>query len=519
MQPNNSQLNLQTDNTADFIFKKGNYTNTYIVVETTGLPNGVILNLLDANSKQLYSPYDTNGNKRTTQCYITVGQKDIIPLPANFNASLSTYSDFATGTYNWKLKFNGNDEYEEKTLPLTVEIRDFNVYDFITPSIYPDEPLKSQVRTYVDTTPVDFSSVNNIYKTAHATYANGIISYPSSDIDVSVGTHTFTLNQANNLVFNYEVKNPIDFYYNGVTAYDGIVNIGYLTHQLSLLPAHAQYNPNILINNKIISTNHHGTGGNAPNISVYNGYNAKTFPPGIYYCTVTSHTATNGKQYTCEGSFEISTDNCVINLSFSYENDDDILTSTYLYNTSVPISNALMGLVNAQTNALITTATTNSNGQIQWNVGDGVYKVMAINVDNEYILSSEPIDLISEYTLITDIALNDNNNIVVDSIPSISIKEPTDLVTNVALDDNGNIVVEKNTFNPGDNTENVISKIYIDANNRLIAETYNIYTNDIVLDSTKDIIQKNETTKLTATVLDKINQTTSPNKTVNFYSE
>ena len=311
----------------------------------------------------------------------------------------------------------------------------------------------------------------------------------------------------------------VDFYYNGVTAYDGIVNIGYLTHQLPLLPAHAQYNPNILINNKIISTSRHGTGGNAPNISVYNGYNAKTFPPGIYYCTVTSHTATNGKQYTCEGSFEISTNNCVINLSFSYEDDDDILTSTYLYNTSVPISNALMGLVNAQTNALITTATTNSNGQIQWNVGDGVYKVVAINVDNEYILSSEIIDLTSEYELIRDISLNENDNFVIKSVPSISIKEPTDLVTNVALDDDGNIVVEKNTFNPGDNTENVISKIYIDANNRLIAETYNIYTNDIVLDSTKNIIQKNETTKLTATVLDKINQTTLPNKTVNFYSE
>ena len=112
-----------------------------------------------------------------------------------------------------------------------------------------------------------------------------------------------------------------------------------------------------------------------------------------------------------------------------------------------------------------------------------------------------------------------NDNFVIKSVPSISIKEPTDLVTNVALDDDGNIVVEKNTFNPGDNTENVISKIYIDANNRLIAETYNIYTNDIVLDSTKNIIQKNETTKLTATVLDKINQTTLPNKTVNFYSE
>ena len=36
-----------------FIFKKGNYINTYIVIQTSGLPNNVTLNLLDENSKQL----------------------------------------------------------------------------------------------------------------------------------------------------------------------------------------------------------------------------------------------------------------------------------------------------------------------------------------------------------------------------------------------------------------------------------------------------------------------------------
>lgn len=459
---------------SDFIFKKGDYSNTYIVVHTNGIPNGVVLNLVDENSQQLYSPTDVNNNWITTVCSTTVGQSNIIPLPAQFNSQLSNHTPFPAGTYNWKLVYSGNTNYEGIELPLTVEICDFKVWDILTPEIYPDEDVKVRVKTYANTYyPVNLFNTNLL--TTNATYdaTTGIITYPNSDINTELGKYTQVINQQNNCFIKYEVKNPIDFYYNGVTAYDGIVNIGYLTHQLPLLPAHAQYNPNILINNKIISTSRHGTGGNAPNISVYNGYNAKTFPPGIYYCTVTSHTATNGKQYTCEGSFEISTNNCVINLSFSYEDDDDILTSTYLYNTSVPISNALMGLVNAQTNALITTATTNSNGQIQWNVGDDVYKVVAINVDNEYILSSEIIDLTNEYELITNISLDENNDFVIESIPSNNITEAIDLVTDVFFDNDNNIVVEKDTFGPNDDTSEAISKAYIENNNRLVAETHN----------------------------------------------
>ena len=383
---------------SDFIFKRGDYSNTYIVVHTNGIPNGVVLKLVDENLQQLYSPIDANNNWITTVCSIIVGQSNIIPLPAQFNSQLSNHTPFPAGTYNWKLVYSGNTNYEGIELPLTIEICDFKVWDILTPEIYPNEDIKVRVKTYANTYyPINFFNTNLL--TTNATYdvTTGIITYPNSDINTELGKYTQVINQQDNCFIKYEVKNPIDFYYNGVTKYNETVEIGYLIHQLSLLPSHAQYNPNILINNKTISTDSYKTGIDASDIYVANIYNAKTFPPGIYYCTVTSHTATNGKQYICEGSFEISTYHCVINIS--YDDDDNILTSTYSYNISTPISNALMGLVNAQTNALITTATTDSKGHIQWNVGNGVYKVVAINVDNEYILNSETIDLTSKYKI------------------------------------------------------------------------------------------------------------------------
>lgn len=524
MIPNNSQLNLTTDNNADFIFKKGNYINTYIVIQTSGLPNDVTLNLLDENSKQLYSPYDTNGNKRTTQCYITVGQTDVIPLPANFNNNLSSYTDFSAGTYNWKLKFNGNNQYNEKILPLTVEIRDFKTQDFLTPSIYPNEALQLKVRTYVDTIPLS-ANIDNDLVTDNVSYDEvaGVIYYPPSDIDVSLGNHQLVLNQAKNYVFNYEVKNPVIFYMNtNLSTYQssGERKIGFQVQSDCSLRDDTSKALQITINNSTFYTNFNNTVGYLNNNGGRTqGYNNNLFIPNTYYCTV-SAPLNNGERYTCESSFIITTENCSIDLSFNYDNDNDILTSTYLYDNSTPLPNALMGLVNARTNNLITTATTDSNGQIQWTVGDGVYKVVAINVDNQRILTSSEIDLTSEYTLITDISLNENHDaLIIQSIPSISLTETIDLVTDVSLDDNGNIIIVKETFNPGDNTDNVISNVYMDNNGRIIAETYNIYTDDILLTFSKDIIQKNENTKLIVTVLDKNNKIVLPNQTVNFYDE
>ena len=80
----NAQGNFDHD-VADFILKKGDYTNTYITIETDGIPDGVILKLVDENLHQLYSPVDANNNWITTACSITVGESDIIPLPAQFD--------------------------------------------------------------------------------------------------------------------------------------------------------------------------------------------------------------------------------------------------------------------------------------------------------------------------------------------------------------------------------------------------------------------------------------------------
>ena len=131
---------------SDFIFKKASYTSTYIVVTTTGIPDGVILNLLDENDNQLYSPVDTNNNWITTACSVTVGETDIIPLPAQFDNQLSSHTPFPSGTYNWKLVFNENNNYERKEIPLTIEIRNFKVWDIQTPQIFPNQNIKIKGR-------------------------------------------------------------------------------------------------------------------------------------------------------------------------------------------------------------------------------------------------------------------------------------------------------------------------------------------------------------------------------------
>lgn len=152
MIPDNSQLTLNIDKNADFIFKKGDYIHTYIVIDTSGLPNNALLFLLDENFEQLYSPYDTNGNNFKTKCYVRSGETDIIPLPARYIND--EWEDFDIGVYRWNLKFYGDDYYQEKTIPLTVEIRDFSVCKLIKKELYPFEDLEIQVRTYIDTIPL-----------------------------------------------------------------------------------------------------------------------------------------------------------------------------------------------------------------------------------------------------------------------------------------------------------------------------------------------------------------------------
>lgn len=202
-----------------FIFKKGDYANTFIVVKVEGVPDGATLYLIDENSNPLYSPVDTNGNWITTRCSITVGQNDIIPLPAQFSNDLSTHTSFPAGTYEWGLRYPGNDTYYSTDIPLSVEIRDFKVWEVVEPEILPTDDIQVQLKTYGDTNYPDLISYDNadcVYDlsyvlTPNATYdpETGIITYPNSDIDdLSVGKHTQIISQEHNCTIDYEVINP-----------------------------------------------------------------------------------------------------------------------------------------------------------------------------------------------------------------------------------------------------------------------------------------------------------------------
>ena len=299
---------------ADFILKKGDYTNTYIAIETEGIPDGVTLKLVDENLHQLYSPVDANNNWITTACSITVGESDIIPLPAQFNNQLSSHVPFAAGTYNWKLIFVGNNTYKEKEIPLEVEIRDFKVWDILTPEVYPNENIKVKLKTYADTYyPNNY--FNNNLLTTNATYdaSTGIITYPNQDItDLSIGKHMQVINQSNNCFIDYEVKNPISFYVahsnepyiHNHDGYNMATNwIGYtaLTGNQSGLDS-------LTING--VDKTIKGTSWSDNRIST-----PITLPPGTYYCQVGGKTTTcNAETYICDSTFTVTTENCALQL-------------------------------------------------------------------------------------------------------------------------------------------------------------------------------------------------------------
>lgn len=193
-------------NKGDILFKKGDYTHTYIGIKTEGIPNDVILNLVDEESNILYSPVDTNKNWITTQCSITVGETDIIQLPAQFNDDLSSFMPFDSGTYNWKLQFSGNDEFNAIEIPFPVKIIDFNFWT--CKPIYASEDLKVQLKTPANT--YYPSSYVQPLLTNNASYdeTTGIITYPNQDlISTDVGKHTQIINQELNCAIDYEIKN------------------------------------------------------------------------------------------------------------------------------------------------------------------------------------------------------------------------------------------------------------------------------------------------------------------------
>lgn len=386
----NAQGNFDHD-IADFILKKGDYTNTYITIETDGIPDGVILKLVDENLHQLYSPVDANNNWITTACSITVGESDIIPLPAQFDNQLSSHVPFSAGTYNWKLKFSDNGYYEGKELPLEVEIRDFKVWDILTPEVYPNEDIKVKLKTYADTYYPNNYFDNNLL-TTNATYDEtiGIITYPNQDItDLSIGKHMQVINQSNNCFIDYEVENPISFYvaYNNEPyihnhgGYNTATNwIGYtaLTGNQSGLDSLTINGINQTIKGQSYNDNMIST--------------SLTLPPGTYYCQVGGKTTTcNAETYICDGTFTVTTEQCTLSLTL----EGDIIKTTYLYDNTTPIPNARIGLIDANTNTLLETAISDAQGQCIWTTTEsGIYKSVAYDMrTNEIILESNIIAL------------------------------------------------------------------------------------------------------------------------------
>ena len=457
----NAQGNFDHD-IADFILKKGDYTNTYITIETDGIQDENKLKLVDENLHQLYSPVDTNNNWITTACSITVGETDIIPLPAQFDNQLSSHVPFSAGTYNWKLKFYDNSYYEGKELPLEVEIRDFKVWDILTPEVYPNEDIKVKLKTYADTYYPNNSFDNNLL-TTNATYdeTTGIITYPNQDItDLSTGKHMQVINQSNNCFIDYEVKNPISFYvaYNNEPyihnhgGYNTATNwIGYtaLTGNQSGLDSLTINGINQTINGKSYNDNMIST--------------SLTLPPGTYYCQVGGKTTTcNAETYICDGTFTVTTEQCTLSLTL----EGDIIKTTYLYDNTTPIPNARIGLIDANTNTLLETAISDAQGQCIWTTTEsGIYKSVAYDMrTNEIILESNIIA-----PLVYNVNI-DNGDLIInkyDNIPDSSIS----VIDSIINDDEGNLLINITQYNSINDVKNAIYDIDIDENGDIYYKT------------------------------------------------
>lgn len=446
----------------DFILKRADYTNTFIAIDIAGLPNNATLYLVDENSNQLYSPVDTNGNWVTTRCSITVGENNIIPLPAQFTANLDSHIPFPAGTYNWKLQYPENDYYYGEEILLQVEIRDFKVWDILTPEIYPNEDIKVKLKTYGDTYYPNINFNTNLL-TTHATYdeTTGIITYPNQDItDLSIGKHMQVINQSSNCFIDYEVKNPISFYvahsnepyihnhggYNTATNW-----IGYtaLTGNQSGLDS-------LTING--INQTIKGTSYNDNMIST-----SLTLPPGTYYCQVEGKTTTcNAETYICDGTFTVTTEQCTLSLTL----EGDIIKTTYLYDNTTPIPNARIGLIDTHTNALLETAVSDSQGQCIWTTTEsGIYKSVAYDMrTNEIILESNIIA-----PLVYNVDINNGDLIInkYDNIPDSGIS----VIDSVINDNEGNLLISITQYNSINDVENAIYDIDIDENGNIYYKT------------------------------------------------
>lgn len=258
--------------------------------------------------------FDNFNYSTTGQLYIAnfkfynFAAKNAIPLPANYNADFSNWENFAVGTYNWVLHLPESGTFYEHNYPCTVEIVDFDIFSIINPQIYPTEDINVQLKTYVNTIPLQCD-----WMTANATYdaETGIVTYPNSDInDLTVGEHAQLITGETNQLLTYTIKNPIEFFtkHNSDNAVYGtdMLNqyIGYtaLTGELNI-----DSYIDIKINGQSMTRiNEHA--------DQYHRYESYKLPPGTYNYEVTGSTSTCSGLYTVTGTTHVVTTDCTLTL-------------------------------------------------------------------------------------------------------------------------------------------------------------------------------------------------------------
>lgn len=476
----------------------------------TQLPK-ISFKLCDEQGNQLYSPYNKDGVAQKTECKIIFGRDNYIPLPANYNGN--TYTDFEGGIYHWYLiPINPPNEFEETRIPITIEIRDFKEWDLLTPIIYPNGDILVKIKDFKGDIPASTDLL-----TPNATYDNttGIITYPNRDImDLSVGTHSQLINQQKNCYLDYEIKNPIHIYkiavINGVeedtdtylSNETDYYKIGCKIYDDCQLSFNQSSNFILTINNTNISTS-----------TTYSNKTAtkKAFllPPGIYDCICTT-TLSNGRQYTCTETFEITTDGCSISLTTDTDyidissNSFFTLTAEYKYEDQ-PIPNATIGFF-TNNDVLKGVSTTNSKGKAYFTGNKkGTYIAKVLSQDTPILVSESceiygmryfmdgridtdedlEVDLYTgEYNdrdLVNDIFIDGSKDLDF----NIEMNElEDDVIVDAYLDDNGDII-----FNKYGDLPQYLAFIELNEDGELIASTspakYNTayLINNITIDS------------------------------------
>lgn len=436
------------------------------MTKITQLPK-ISFKLCDAQGNQLYSPYNKDGAAQKTECKVIFGRDNFIPLPANYNGN--TYTDFEEGTYTWYLEpINPPSEYEETRIPIVVEIRDFKEWELVTPLIYPNGDILVKIRDYQGNIPITTDLL-----TSNATYDNttGIITYPNRDIiDLSIGVHSQLINQEKNCYLDYEVKNPI--YISKIGVIDGVeedVN-RYLYNSSDYYKIGCKiYDDCQLSFNEssdfILSLNNVNINTPVTYINKSATKNVSLLPPGIYDCTCTT-TLSNGTTYTCDDTFEITTENCTLSLETNTDyldvstNGFFILTAEYKYEEQ-PIPNARIGFY-TNNDVLKGVVTTDSEGKAHFNgnkTGTYIAKALSQNIP---LLVSNTCDIYGmRYFMDGSMDINEDLSVDLytgeyndrDLVNEIELFEEKDLEFNIEmndieddvvvdayLDDNGDIV-------------------------------------------------------------------------------